>query len=86
MRALEGYGVEARQEWVNWSRASELAYSTAFILNSTTMYHFMGGRGMTSDGMLWVANSAQGYAGVYETISIPQWNALEPWSMVYLVH
>jgi hypothetical protein len=83
---IESYGVEARQEWVDWPRALELASSTAYILNSTTMYHFMGGRGVTNWGGLWVANSAVGYRGVAETIDASQWASLTPWQMVWLVH
>lgn len=86
VRVLESFGVDAALEWVDWPRALEIASSTAYILNSTTMYHFMGGRGTTRWGGLWVANSAQGYKNVWETIDAAQWTTLSPWQMVYLVH
>lgn len=86
VRVLESYGVEARQEWVSWPRALELANSTAYILNSTSWYHFVGGRGTAEWGGLWIANSAQGYKNIWETIDAEQWAALPGWQMVYLVH
>lgn len=85
VRVLESYGVEAVQEWVDFDRALDIASTTAYILNSTTMYHFMGGRGLTQWGGLWVANSAQGYRGVWESVSAEQFAALAPWQMVWLV-
>lgn len=86
VRALEAYGVDAIQEWVDWPRALEIASSTAFILNSTSWYHFVGGRGVTNWGGLWVANSASGYRGIYESIDAGQWASLPGWQMVYLAH
>jgi hypothetical protein len=85
VRVIETYGVGAVQEWVDWPRALQIAGSTAYILNSTTMYHFMGGRGLADWGGLWVANSAQGYKNVWETIDAGQFAALAPWQMVWLV-
>jgi len=86
VRVLESYGVDAVQEWVDWPRALEIAGSTAYILNSTSWYHFVGGRGVTNWGGLWVANSASGYRGIGDTIDAGQWASLPGWQMVYLVH
>jgi hypothetical protein len=86
VRCLEAYGVSVAQEWVSWSRALELASSTACILNSTSWYHFVGVRGLTDWGGLWLANSAMGYAGIFDTLAADQWAALPGWQMVYLVH
>lgn len=85
VRVLESFGVDAVQEWVDWPRALEIASSTAYILNSTTMYHFMAGRGVTDWGGLWVANSASGYMGVGDSVDAGQWAALSPWQLVWLV-
>jgi hypothetical protein len=51
VRALEAYAVDAVQEWVNWPRALEIAGSTAYILNSTSWFHFVGGRGVNDSGL-----------------------------------
>ena len=82
---IEQYGVPTNIEWPSWERALEIASSTAFILDSLTMYHFMAGRGLTGGGGLWIANSASGYMGVYETIDQYQWNRLQPWKFVVLL-
>lgn len=84
VRVLESYGVQALIEWVDWRRAMEIASTTAFIVNSGGMYHFMGGRGVLGNG-LWVANSAAGYKNVYDSVSRAQFDALTPWKFVYLV-
>ena len=85
VNALSDYGVEAHAEWIDWPRALELADTTAAILNSTTWYHFVGLRGRTNWGGLWIANSAMGYQGIADTINASQWNAKQPWQCVYLV-
>jgi hypothetical protein len=85
VRLLEQFGVSAQQEWVSWDRALELAGSTAYILNSTSWYHFTGGRGVTDWGGLWIANSASGYRGIYDTVDESQWNSLPGWQMVWIV-
>jgi len=84
VRVLSDYGVQARQEWVSWDSALGIAASTAYILNSTSWYHFTGGRGMDDAG-LWVANSAPGYMGINEHVDQDDWNRLPGWQMVYLV-
>jgi hypothetical protein len=84
IRVLSSFGVEARQEWVDWNRAVELASSTAFILNSTSWYHFVAGRGY-SPGVINIANSSEGYKGIYSTINASQWASLPPWQIVFLV-
>jgi hypothetical protein len=87
VRVLESYGVDAVQEWVDWPRALEIAESTGWILNSTSWYHFVGGRGVTDWGGLWIANSAISYQGIYETINQEQWSQWDgTWQMVWLVH
>jgi hypothetical protein len=85
VRVLESYGVEARQEWLTYERAWDLASSTALILNSTSWYHFVAVRG-PSDAGLAIANSAEGYQGIYDTISYSQWMRWDgSWQAVYLV-
>ena len=79
-----GYGVEAIQEWVSWPRALEIAGSTAYILNSTSWYHFVGGRGVDNTGSLWVANSAPGYQSIWDQVTASDWARLPGWQMVYL--
>ena len=81
---LSSYGPEAVQAWVDFDQAYELCGSTTGVLNSTRWYHFVGIRGV-SNGQLWIANSAEGYQGIYSTISRQQWDAWAgSWQIVYL--
>jgi len=52
-------------------------------INPQGMYHFMGIRGVI-DNDIWVANSAQGYRGVYDRLSRSQYNNLGPVEVIYL--
>jgi hypothetical protein len=81
---FESYGVGAVQEWIDWDRAVELCSSTAGVLNSTSWYHFVSIRGMSGE-QLWIANSAPGYRGIWDTISRAQFESLPPWQAVTLV-
>ncbi len=86
VRLLESFGVPAAQEWVGWDRALELAASTAVIWNSTSWYHFVGGRGLVDGDLIWIANSAEGYKGIYDSINRQQFQQWEgSWQAVYLV-
>jgi hypothetical protein len=85
VRVLSSYGPQAHQEWVDWNRAVELCSSTTGVLNSTSWYHFVAIRGMTADGQLWIANSAPGYQGIYDTISPEQFSRWAgSWQIVWL--
>jgi hypothetical protein len=70
---------------VSWERALQIADETAFILNSTSWYHFVAGRGRTEWGGLWIANSAMGYRGIYDTLDAAQWAAMPGWQAVYIL-
>jgi len=74
-RVFQNYGVGAYTLWPGWDQAVELIRSTTGLLNSTRWYHFVGIRGLTDDGQIWVANSASGYQGIYSTVSRGQWEA-----------
>jgi len=77
------YALSARQAWLNFDQAYAAAAQTTGVINPIGMYHFMGIRGVKG-GALWVANSAPGYAGVGDTLSREQFNALGPVQVVLL--
>lgn len=83
LRVLRSYGVRAREEWVGFDHAFAIADGTGGILNGKSWYHFVGLRGQSA-GDLWVANSARGYRGVYDTLSRAQFGALGPFRVIYL--
>jgi hypothetical protein len=77
------YGLVARQAYVTFDQAYAIARTYTGTINPQGMYHFCGLRG-TSGSDIWVANSAQGYMGVYDTLSRAQFNALGPVSVIYV--
>lgn len=81
---LASYGVPVRWEWAEWDRAHELAASTAGAMSGGAWYHWVAIRG-TDGPNLWIANSAEGYKGVWSTLSREQFAALGPFKVVYLV-
>jgi hypothetical protein len=77
------YGLVARQEWCNFDQAYAIARTNTGVINPTSMYHFMGIRGV-SGADIWVANSAPSYDGVWDNLSRERFNALGPVSLIYV--
>jgi hypothetical protein len=85
IEAFGYYGLDSKQAWVTFDDAYALMGQTTGVINPLGMYHFMGMRGVDPDtGSLWVANSARGYRGVYDTLSRSQFNNLGPVQVIYL--
>jgi hypothetical protein len=80
---LASYGLVVRQAYVTFDEAFAIARVYTGTINPQGMYHFMALRG-TSGSDLAVANSAEGYMGVYSTLSRSQFNALGPVSVIYV--
>jgi len=84
-RYMQGWGIQTQHEWITWERAVEICGSTTGILNSLRWQHYVAIRGMTSDGQLWIANSALGWMNIYSTISQWQFNQWAgTWQTVFL--
>lgn len=82
--AYAQYGLHAVEEWVSFDQAYAICSEHTGQINPTSMYHFMAIRGV--DGAnLWVANSAPGYDGVWDTLTRTQFNNLGPTKVIYLV-
>ena len=78
------YGLQAKQAWVNFDQAFAICSNTTGVLNGQSWYHFVGIRG-TNGSNLWVANSAPGYRGVWDTLDRGTFNSLGPFQIIYLV-
>jgi len=86
---IEGYkhfGLNAKQLWATFDQAYSIMASTTGQINPVGMYHYMACRGVDGyeAGDLWVANSAPGYLGVYDSLSRGQFNSLGPVQLIYL--
>lgn len=84
-RTFEEYGLRVRSRFCTFDEAYAIAEQTTGTINPNGMYHFMALRGVSGSN-IWVANSAQGYRGVYETMNRDQFNSLGPVELVYLVN
>jgi hypothetical protein len=84
--AYKHFGLEAKQAWVTYDQAYSICANTTGQINPIGMYHFMAIRGTDGyePGTLWVANSAPGYKGVYDTLDRAQFNSLGPVQVIYL--
>ena len=80
---LASYGLVARRVYCTFDQAYAIARVHTGTINPQAQYHFMGIRG-TSGTDISVANSAEGYMGVYSTLSREQFNALGPVSVIYV--
>lgn len=81
---LSNYGLNNKNAYVTFDQAYAIAGETTGTINPNGMYHFMAIRGRSGSD-IWVANSARGYKGVYDTLSRTQFNNLGPVEVVYLV-
>lgn len=83
--AFTYYALNSKQAWVTFDEAYAIMRDTTGVINPMGMYHFMAMRGVDDNtGALWVANSAPGYCGVYDTLTREQFNSFGPVQVIYL--
>jgi len=82
VNAYSAYDIQAKQAWVTFEQAYSIASHYTGCINPVGMYHFMGIRGTAND-RIWLANSAMGYMGIYDTLSREQFNLLGPVQVIY---
>ena len=80
----EHAGIETHQGWLDFDTAYAIFSQTFGLGSGGAYYHWIACRGVQGSD-LWIANSAIGYRGVYETLSRQQFNELGPWSMLWAV-
>jgi len=84
-RVLEdNYDQPAEQRWVTFDQAYAIAGQSPGCLGGSAWYHWVGVRGVSGPN-LWIANSAPGWYGIYDTLTREQFNSLGPFSLVSLV-
>jgi hypothetical protein len=81
LATFNSYGLDAISSYVTFDQAYAICRERTGTINPNGMYHFMGIRGVDG-GDIWVANSAPGYRGIWDTISREQFNALGPVELV----
>lgn len=80
----ENYGIPTAQAWLSFDEVYELAKHTTGQMSGGAWYHWVALRG-TQGANLWIANSAPGYKGVWDTLTRADFNRLGPFSVVWLV-
>jgi hypothetical protein len=64
----------ATNDRVGWDWVTQLLHTCPLIMGSSAWYHWVGVRYVQDDGQLALANSAPGWGGIYQTMSIEQFN------------
>ena len=82
-RVLAEYGQDSRQDWLDFDTVYQLAQHTMGMMSGGNWYHWVGLRGIQGDA-IWIANSAPGYKGVWDTLTRQQFDALGAFSVVLL--
>lgn len=78
---LREQGVAAANGWWTWDQAVGLSTHMGLLIGGVNWNHWVGVRGWDGSS-LQLANSAEGWMGVYSTLSAGQWNALGPFAVV----
>lgn len=81
---LASYGLATEQAWLTFDSVFSIAEQTTGCMSGGAWYHWVSIRGV-SGSSLWIANSAPGYMGVWDTLTREQFNSLGPFSVVWLV-
>jgi hypothetical protein len=81
---LASYGQETSQSWLDFDTVYLLAQGTTGMMSGGAWYHWVALRGVQGSN-IWIANSAEGYKGVYSVLSRYDFERLGPFSVVWLV-
>lgn len=82
-RVLGDYHLDTDRGWFSFDQVYAIAGDTTGCMSGGAWYHWVAIRGI-SGSSLWIANSAPGYKGIYDTLTRDQFNSLGPFSVVYL--
>jgi hypothetical protein len=83
-RVLADYGLNSKHDWLGFDAVYDLATRGTGLMSGAAWYHWVGIRGVQG-GNIWIANSAPGYKGVWDTLSRDDFNRLGGFSVVWLV-
>lgn len=83
-RVLRDHGQDSDQSWLGFDSVYEIARQTCGMMSGAAWYHWVAIRGVQGNN-LWIANSAPGYKGVWDTLSRDDFARLGGFSVVWLV-
>lgn len=79
----DSYGQPTDQAWLDFDSVYQLVQHTTGQMSGTKWYHWVALRGVQGDA-IWIANSAPGYMGVWDTLTRADFNRLGGFSVVWL--
>jgi hypothetical protein len=83
-RVLGEHMLESEQGWLDYDTVHAVAQETTGQMSGAAWYHWVAIRG-TQGSNLYIANSAPGYKGIWDTLTRADFNRLGPFSVVWLV-
>ena len=81
---LDEYGQASAQDWLGFDTVYGLAQETTGLMSGAAWFHWVALRGVQGSN-LWIANSAPGYKGIWDTLSRADYERLGGFSVVWLV-
>lgn len=79
----ESFGQPTGQGWLDFDSVYQLAQRTTGQMSGARWYHWVALRGIDGPD-LWIANSAPGYMGVFDSLSRADFDRLGGFSVVWL--
>lgn len=86
MRVLAENGLYSEQGWLTYDQLYSIAGSYTGLMSGGAWYHWVAlrGRDHSDVGDIWIANSAPGYMGVWDTLTRDSFQRLGPFSVVWV--
>jgi hypothetical protein len=81
---LEEYGIGSQGASLDFDTVYRMAMQTTGMMSGGAWYHWVAIRGVQGSN-LWIANSAPGYRGVWDSLSREDFNRLGGFNVVWLV-
>lgn len=82
-RVLSDYGMDSQQARLDFDAVYEIAEDTTGMMSGTNWYHWVALRGVQGSN-IWIANSAPGYMGIWDSLSREDFARLGGFSVVWL--
>jgi hypothetical protein len=80
---MEQAGLSTEHAYLSFDEAYAIYSHTFGLASGGALYHWVAIKG-AQDGLIQIANSAEGYKGVYSTLDRSQWNTWGPWSCLWI--
>lgn len=85
-RVLADYNLDSKQGWLTFDNVYALTGEFTGLMSGGAWYHWVALRGRDNFDFpeIWIANSAPGYKGVWDTLTRADFERLGPFSVVWI--